>query len=133
MRNAYQEFDHDVEPFITDFVREVLETERPFDMRQEEATYKVCFKLVGSAMGEDAWRHYRKGQHRGGFSVYVFEGVSIGIVVNIEGIKSLKKTQLVKRIIAFKEDKRFTYNTGAGANTKVKLHNRIKFAISHFA
>ena len=83
-------------------------------------------------MGEDAWRHCRDGKHRGGFSVYVFESVSVGIAANLASVARLNKEQLQKRIASFKQDKKFTDNTGAGANTKVKLHKRIKFALSYF-
>ncbi len=132
MKNAYTEFDHDVEPFITDFVRQILESERKFDKSREEATFKEAFKHIDLAMGEDAWRHHRSGRHRGGFSVYVFESVSIGIAANLERIAALSKQQLKKRIVTFKQDKAFASNTGAGANTKTKLQNRIGFALEYF-
>ncbi len=133
MKNAYQEFDHDVEPFITDYVRQVLEKERTFDTATEEAIFKAAFKHIDLAMGEDAWRHCRDGQHKGGFSVYVFESVSVGVAVNLDNIQKSSKQQVQERIVSFKQDRKFTDNTGAGANTKAKLHNRINFALSYFA
>lgn len=133
IKNAYEEFDHDVEPFITDYVRQIIEEERVFDKEKEETIYKNTFKHVDLAMGEDAWRHYRDGQHRGGFSVYVFESVSIGIAANLDRVDRLSKEQFKERIVTFKQNVEFTENTGAGANTKTKLHNRIKFALGYFA
>jgi hypothetical protein len=132
MKNAWKEFDHDVEPFITDYVRQILEEERGFDEAHEEGVFKATFRHVGGALGNDAWRHCRGKQHRGGFSVYVFESVSVGIAENIDSVKNLDKNQLKERILSFKQDEKFIGNTGAGANTKVKLHNRIRFALSHF-
>ena len=61
MKNAYKEFDHDVEPFITDYVREILEEEREFNKDFEEKLFKETFKLIESAIGEDAWRYYKNG------------------------------------------------------------------------
>jgi len=133
MKNAYKEFDHDVEPFITDYVRQVLEEGREFNLDQEEKVFHATFKQIDLAMGEDAWRHWRNGQHKGGFSVYVFESVSIGVAVNLQSIRGLNQDQLRDMIVSFKQDKEFTENTGAGANTKVKLHNRIESALSYFA
>lgn len=133
IKNAYKDFDHDVEPFITDYVRQVLEKERQFDETAEEKLYKSTFRHVDLAMGEDAWRHCRGGRHKGGFSVYVFESVSVGMATNLDTIAKLNAGQLKKRIVAFKQDKAFSDNTGAGANTKTKLHNRIDFAVSYFA
>ena len=133
IKNAYKEFDHDVEPFITDYVRQILEEGRSFRKDKEEETFQAAFKHVDLAMGGDAWRHYRDGQHKGGFSVYVFESVSVGVAVNLDIIQKLNKNQLKDRIVSFKQDEKFTDNTGAGANTKTKLHNRVKFALSYFA
>ena len=71
LRNAYKEFEHDVEPFITDFVRQVLENERDFDQENEDAAFRQSFAMIKKALGEDSWRHYRDGRHKGPLSVYV--------------------------------------------------------------
>lgn len=76
IKNAFTDFEHDVEPFITDYVREILENERDFDEKNEEKIFKDTFKLIGNALGEDSWRHFRDGKHKGPLSVYVFEAVS---------------------------------------------------------
>jgi hypothetical protein len=133
IKNAYKEFEHDVEPFITDFVREILEGGRDFDMSREEKVFKETFKLVGNALGEDSWRHFRDGKHKGPLSVYVFEAVAIGIAVNIDSIRELESDELRDLIIEFKKAPEFVSNTGPGANIKSKMHGRIKFAHSFFA
>ena len=132
IKNAFKEFEHDVEPFITDFIREVLEEERSFDRQKEDKLFRDTFQRIANAMGEDAWRHYRDGKHKGPLSVYVFETVSTGVAVNMDKIRSLKPNQLRDRIIQFKQHPDFVKNTGAGANIKSKLHNRMSFACSFF-
>lgn len=133
IKNAYEEFEHDVEPFITGYIRDVLEDEKEFDKDFEEKLFKETFKTISKAMGEDAWRHYRDGKHKGAFSVYVFETLSVGIAENIDYIRSLKSKDLKKKITNFKKEKDFLNNTGAGANVKAKLRARIEFAKSYFA
>lgn len=133
IKNAYEEFEHDVEPFITDFIREALEETREFNKDYEEKLFKETFQLIGTAMGEDAWRHFRDRKHKGPFSVYVYETVSIGIAVNIDFVRKLKSDELRDRIIGFKQTPEFINNTGAGANIKSKLRQRIEFAHSFFA
>jgi len=133
LRNAYQEFEHDVEPFITDFVREVLEKERKFDRKDEEESFKKTFQRVAEALGEDAWRHYRGGRHKGPLSVYVFETISVGISRNLLAISALSSSRLKRRIVEFKQQSEFVKNTGAGANIKSKLHGRMNFAVSFFS
>lgn len=133
IKNAYEEFEHDVEPFMTDFVREVLEGDREFNKDHEEKVFKETFKLIGNALGEDSWRHFRDGKHKGPLSVYVFETVSTGIAVNIDFIRDLKGDELRQRIIQFKQSPEFVANTGPGANIKSKLRNRITYAHSFFS
>jgi hypothetical protein len=133
IKNAYDEFEHDVEPFITDFVREILERSRNFDRSHEEKLFKETFKLIVDVLGEDSWRHYRDGKHKGPLSVYVFETVSTGVAINIDFIRKLKSEKIRKRIIDFKQAREFVANTGAGANIKSRFLNRIKFAHSFFS
>ena len=133
LRNAYKEFEHDVEPFITDFVRQVLENERELDWKDEEESFKKTFKRVAEALGEDSWRHYRDGRHKGPLSVYVFETISVGISRNLSVVNTLSSSQLKQRIVEFKQRSEFVNNTGAGANIKSKLHGRMKFAVSFFS
>ena len=132
MKNAYKEFDHDVEPFITDYVREILEEEREFNKDFEEKLFKETFQLIESAIGEDAWQYYKNGKHKGAFSVYLYEVVSIGISDNIDFIRGLSKDDLKNRIMKFKQEPNFLENTGPGANVKSKLHRRIESAKSFF-
>jgi len=133
MKDAYQEFEHDVEPFITDFVRQIVQKERAFDQEVEDSCFRDTFKLIANALGEDSWRHYRDGRHKGPLSVYVFETVSTGVAINLKAIRTLGPDQLSDHIIAFKQHTDFTSNTGAGANVKSKLINRLEFARSFFA
>ncbi|MGZ8886560.1 MAG: hypothetical protein ACXW1O_08355 [Halobacteriota archaeon] len=133
LKHAYNEFQHDVEPFITDFVRQVVEHDRPFDRNNEAETFRETFQMIADALGEDAWRHYRDGRHKGPLSVYIFEALAIGVAENLCSLKALSESSLKNRIIAFKQEDEFIKNTGAGANVKSKLRDRISFALSYFA
>jgi hypothetical protein len=133
LRNAYKEFEHDVEPFITDFVRQVLENERDFDRENEDTVFKRTFKMITEALGEDSWRHYHGGKHKGPLSVYVFETLSVGISRNLSVVGALSSTQLKHRIVEFKQRPEFVNNTGAGANIKSRLLGRMDFAVSFFS
>lgn len=133
LKNAWQEFEHDVEPFITDYIREVLEEERDFDRHQEDQLFRQTFRLISSAMGEDAWRHVRGGKHKGPLFVYLFETVSVGIALNIDQMRTLKVSDLRKRITKFKQHPTFVHNPGAGANIKSRLRNRMEFACTFFS
>jgi hypothetical protein len=124
IKNAYKEFEHDVEPFITDFTRQVLEGDRPFYREKEEPLFKDTFQCIADALGEDSWRHYRNGKHTGPLSVYVFETVATGVAVNIDRMRKLSSRD--------KQSPEFVNNTGAGANIKSRLANRVSHAHFYF-
>ena len=111
MKNTYREFEHDVEPFITDYVRAVLEEDRSFNKRKEGQLFKKTFRVIANAMKDDSWRHMRKGRHTGPFSVYIFDTLSVGIAANIEVVGAMSTDALRQRIEEFKQDDRFLDNT----------------------
>ena len=133
MKNTYREFEHDVEPFITDYVRAVLEKDRSFNKRKEGQVFRKTFRVIANAMEDDSWRHFRKGRHTGPFSVYVFDTLSVGIAVNIEVVGPMSANALRQRIEEFKQDDRFLDNTGAGANIRSRLFGRMDYACDFFA
>lgn len=127
LKNGLNDFHHEVETFITDFFREVVRGDRDFNIERESQIFAETFKAIGDAMPLDTWRHYRNGKHRGGgFSVYVFEAVAIGVGRAIEEKRPLNPEELKTRILALKEDKSFLDNTGGGANSQRKLRGRIE-------
>ncbi|MEM9460589.1 MAG: DUF262 domain-containing protein, partial [Myxococcota bacterium] len=126
LKNGLDDFHHEVESFITDFFREVIQGERKFELEVESKIFRDTFDLLGAAMPIDTWRHYRNGSHRGGFSVYVFEAIAISIGQNIESVAKMKPAELEKRIMKLKTDPKFLANTGGGANSRSKLRGRIE-------
>lgn len=133
MKNTYREIEHDVEPFITDYVRAILEQERDFDVPEEQTLFEETFGLIADAMKDDSWRHIRKGRHTGPFSVYVFDTVSVGVALNVERINQLSAAALRSRIEGFKQAKDFLDNTGADANIRSCLLGRMDFACEFFS
>ena len=133
MKNTYRGFEHDVEPFITDYVRAILEEERDFHTEEEERLFKETFRVIAAAMGDDSWRHFRNGRHSGPFSVYVFDTVSVGVALNVDRIHQLSAPALRSRIEEFKQAKNFLDNTGAGANIRSRLLGRMDFACEFFS
>jgi hypothetical protein len=126
LKNGIEDFHHEVESFITDFFREVVNGERDFDIAQESQIFRDTFSALGAAMPLDLWRHYRQDSHRGGFSVYVFEAIAISAGQQIERVRALKPEELGKRILLLKQDPQFLANTGGGANSRSKLRGRIE-------
>jgi hypothetical protein len=89
--------------------------------------------MITGTLGEDSWRHYRDGHHKGPLSVYVFETISVGISHNLSTASKLSPARLKRRIIDFKQRPEFVNNTGAGANIRSRLLGRMDFAVSFFS
>jgi hypothetical protein len=124
-KNNMDEFRHDVEPFITDYVHQVVRGDKPFDLESEASAFKTTMSLIGSALGADAWRHRRNGQSMGSFSVYVFEALSIGACKDLKAVQELDENERRRLFNLVKEDRQFNEATGPGGNTKPKLLERI--------
>ncbi len=127
MKNKFESFEHDVEPFITEYIRDVIEGNVKFDRSVEDALFKETFDIIARDMGEDAWRHFRDGKHRGPFSVYVFDVLSVSVARNVEYAKELSPDEFAKRCVAIKQHPDFVNNTGGGAN--IKSRTLARFAI----
>lgn len=129
LKNWRTEFKHDVEPFITKCFKDVLTNKRPFNMVKEEELFRRTFDLIANVLDGDAWRHIRQGRPRGGFSVYVFEALSIGVAENIDLLESLPSSVVAERLNRIKTSEAFRENTGSGANSRTRLMARIQAAI----
>lgn len=129
LKNNYEKFDHDVEPFITSYVKEIVTGQRKFDRVPEKKIFNETFKAINGALGEDAFRHLQNGRQVGAFSVYVFDALSIGVAKNIGTVKTLTMKQVKERCLAVKAAPDFKDNVGAGGNTHVKMRARLQAGI----
>jgi hypothetical protein len=128
LKDRLSDFDHDVEPFVTSYVRRIIDGEQPFDKDQQRRVFEETFEPLWNALEEDAWRHYRDGKHRGAFSVYVFESLALAVANNLAVVNDLSPEQLRDRCIALKADSEFINNTGSGANTRARMNARVAVA-----
>lgn len=129
MKNAYERFEHDVEPFITEYIRDILGKPQAFDRNAETSLFKRTFDIIAKALREDAWRHCRDGRHRGPFSVYVFDVLSVAIARNIDHVERLDSAEFAERCLAIKLHPQFLENTGGGANIKSRAIARLAIAL----
>jgi Protein of unknown function DUF262 len=128
LKNNSNNFDHDVEPFITSYVKRIVSGGVKFLQTNEKLTFEGTFRLIWDALGEDAWRHQRQGKPKGGFSVYVFDSLSIGVARNLQSIEKLPPEEIAKRCNAVKESAAFRDSVGPGANTRAKMIARLDIA-----
>lgn len=128
LKNNADNFDHDVEPFITSHIKRVIGGEVPFDRAEEQRIFEETFRLIYTALGEDAWRHNRDGIPKGSFSVYVFDALSVGVARNLSVAAALTPAQLAARCVEVKDSNDFRENVGPGGNTQTKMRARLEAA-----
>jgi hypothetical protein len=128
LKNNADNFDHDVEPFITSYIKKVIRGEVAFDRDFEKITFEQTFALIEAALAEDSWRHNKDGAPRGAFSVYVFDALSIGVARNLAVAAGLTPLELADRCRAVKDSADFKENVGPGANTQAKMRARLEAA-----
>lgn len=128
LKNDLDEFKHDVEPFITEFMHKIVDRKVAFKKDVEESLFKQTVGLIEAALGEDAWHHARDGRPKGAFSPYVYDALMLGVARNIDRASVLQKEDLGVKLNAIKADNEFLKAVGSGGNTKPKLLQRLAAA-----
>jgi len=128
LKNDLDEFKHDVEPFITEYVHKVVDKERSFDLDAEADLFRRTIKAITEALGEESWKHLREGKAQGAFSVYVFDALTVAVARQVAKFEALSKDERAARLNAVKTDEEFKSATGSGGNTKPRLLQRLAAA-----
>lgn len=128
LKNDLDSFNHDVEPFITEYVHKVIDKEVEFDEEKESALFRRTIRSITDALASDSWRHLRDGKAQGAFSPYVFDALTLAVAKNIDRIEKLGIEDRAARLNAVKTDEDFKSATGSGGNTKPRLMQRLAAA-----
>lgn len=128
LKNDLNAFNHDVEPFITEYVHKVVDKEAAFDLDAEADLFRRTIKTITEALGDESWRHVRNGKAQGAFSVYVFDALTVAVARHVEEFEKLSPQDRATRLNAVKTDENFRSATGSGGNTKPRLLQRLAAA-----
>lgn len=109
---------------MTDFMRQSVK-DRNYDYSIEDILMRVVTIL--KPYGKDVFRG-----RNGGFSVSLFEAITIGVSENVEYYEETS-ILLPKCIENLKQDREFEQNTGSSSNNKVRIRNRMQVARRIFA
>jgi hypothetical protein len=128
----------DIGDYLNDALESVHVTARNKKKREvEEKAFRETFRLLNTALHEDAFRRFdkSKGRFLGPFSIACFEVVAMGIGFNIgsNGSLSVKEADLVKKIKSIWEDDVFNKNSGSGVRASVRIPKIIPMGRALFA
>lgn len=135
MKNYRQFFKHDVGDFLTEYMEKVSdpETHVPFDFTEERKTFERTFAVLDATLGDRAFA-YANPSHDSltrGFSVYHYEGITLGLQSRIASLDPANASQMetLKNVLmGVKLDVDFiAMTTGGGKNSPGQLSTRISF------
>lgn len=94
--------------------------------------FEDTFELIDKTMSDNAFRKFYLdiNRHKGGFSIALFESISVGIAKNIDKIKY--KSNLKEVIEKFSTEKFFLDSSGAGVRASSRIRKIIPYAIEYF-
>ena len=135
LKNVRNRFKHEVSDFLTDYMEKIadpLENE-PFDYDNEQAAFQKTFRVLAESLGEYAFSFANKAKTAlsGGFSIYHFEAITIGLQPVLQNLDASNKAQmesLAAKLREIKLDPQFVrITTGGGRNSPGPLNTRINF------
>lgn len=135
LKNAKDEFVHDIRDFLTDFMESVSDPSSPreFDYDTQEREFRKTFELLEKMFQERAFGGLtQKGdQLKKNFLIYHYEAFTVGLQEKINRI-DVEDDDLVEnlkdRLFSVKANQEFiSKTTGGGKNSPNLLENRIDF------
>ncbi|AOB32800.1 hypothetical protein AKI39_21760 [Bordetella sp. H567] len=136
LKNARDNFKHDVADFLTEYMEQVSDPEesRHFDFNEEKRVFDQTFKVLNAALGENAFSRTARGNLVRGFGIYHFEAFTLGIQPLLEKIDvetDEEKAKIHDAIMEIKSNSDFIeLTTGGGKNSPGQLSRRIDFVTS---
>jgi len=113
----------DIGEFITKRMREIA-VDSNFDKAAEGERLRKTFKILNTALGENAFKKYQSGRYLGAFSLSIFEVIGLGLGFNIDSYSETNPSHLVK-IREVSEgllgNSEFVRNSGSGARASSRL------------
>jgi len=125
----------DLGEFLNDNIV-LLAEDKNYKMKNTENIFKETFKILNETLGNDVFKKYyasNKG-HSGGFSIALFEAVSIGIARNIAQLrKNYDLNKLRSKIQNFSLQNVFVSKSGSGVRASTRISKTIPAAIQYFS
>ncbi|WP_083467863.1 DUF262 domain-containing protein [Methylobacterium tarhaniae] len=125
----------DVNTFITEKLVDLASGD--FDFAVETARFEKTFRIINSALADNAFKKYvvEKSRYSGGFLVSVFEMIAIGLGQNVDAwadeVRAQERVKEVSKIIW--HDVRFTSHQGSGVRGSSRIPHTIPLGAELFA
>ena len=133
-KNNFQEFTHDIAPFLTDYMERVTDTNKDdhieFDYENEKNDFEKVFRILGATLGENTCLRWLGSKYGGQFSNHQFEAITLGLGKVIGDIPTEDEPwdEIGAKLDGIKKDEAFQdMTTGGGQNSPGKYRTKIEF------
>lgn len=122
-----------VDEYVTSKLQDLFSTTE-FNRNSFHDEFTRLFKLLNETMDETSFRKYNKSlsRHTGGFSVSGFEGITVGLLANLNRWEN-DKEGLATRIREMWGDPEFAQNTKAGTRGTTRISAIVPWARAYFS
>jgi hypothetical protein len=120
VKNFRDNFKHDVEEFLTRYMKAVARGDQLFSFDEEEGLFNEVWALLGAAFekGDVFKAKTDDGRNIGPFSPALYEMITYGMACHHEKIKMLDPSQLRQKIVDCIRDAKNRNLTGGGSNSR---------------
>lgn len=138
-KNNRNNFRHDVDDFLTEYMEGVSEVRIPFNYVAEREIFSKTFTVLDRLLADLSFTYANKKRTglTGGFSVYHFEAITVGLQYLLDRINAEDPAQMARLgdgLRAIKLDPEFIrITTGGGKNSPGPLRERIDFVKDRLA
>jgi uncharacterized protein DUF262 len=142
-KNDFENYKHDVSDFLTDYMEKISDSETPttFDYSAERSAFEKTFAVLRAI--SDRLSIESKifgtvtvsGEPRGQFSVYHYEGITLGlqsVLARIDLADNSQIDRLAEEVKLGKADREFRKHTGAGKNYPNPMRARVDYFRKRF-
>lgn len=124
LKNNLDGYKYPVTDYLTDFLEKMTEKNSSFDFAEEKSAFEKTFSLIDAIFGDEAFSSVmQNGVLRNNFSVYLFDGIAVGIANEIKhGINSAYYEKIRENFLLIKSsDPLRSYTTGKMGSIKARI------------
>ena len=140
LKNYRHKFVHDVSDFLTEYMEKVSDPEKqkePFKYDEEETVFNKTFCVLNKVLGGKVFGRAGNNDIQSNFSVYHFEGITIGLQSILDQINPENENHIEKiksKLIEIKKSTDFiAVTTGGGKNSIGPLARRVNIVVENLS
>ena len=126
-----KELSQDFGEYLTNWMRAIATG--PGISEGDADLFRRTFELLAAAAGDDVFKKWDGGRHKGPFSISCFEFITSGVSHNLEKWSEASPEELADRIRKVWDDEVFQSWSGSGMSTRRRVPRLVNRSRAYFA